>query len=208
MKKAVFTVFTVFLLIFPQILQGNSELTAAGGKTHAIILMLQVAIYFIILFSLAIVFSVQYLRNRKKNYTTSATLKPKKRDISDKTETQILPKKQQPVSLWIRVPLLILISIIFCALKPFLEVFSRILAKVLSGGIREIHATYYAIFMCVFYFFCWKVLSRIYKMKSEIPSTSGDPKMEKTAFIKEKEKEENAWQTKPQDQWNQTDHQN
>ena len=29
MKKAVFTVFTVFLLIFPPILQGNTELTAA-----------------------------------------------------------------------------------------------------------------------------------------------------------------------------------
>ena len=165
MKKATFSVFTVFLLIFPQILQGNSELTAAGGKTCATSWNIMVAIYFIILFLLAIVFPVLYLRNKKKNYTTSATLKPTNREMSDKTETQIPPKKQQPVSLWIRVPLLILISIIFCALKPFLEVFSRILAAALSGGVREIYLSFYGIFIGVFYFFCWKALSGIYKMK-------------------------------------------
>jgi cell division protein FtsL len=95
MKKAVFIVFTVFLLIFPQILQGNSELTAAGGETYVTSVDIVVEILFIILFLLAIVFSVQYLRNKQKNYTMPATLKPTNPKILDKTETEINENKKE-----------------------------------------------------------------------------------------------------------------
>ena len=203
MKKAVFIAFTAFLFLFVQSVQGDSELTAEEAMKFqewniAINSLYQDAAYRAIREDNPFILIP---KERIKEANMVLKINPHNKSTSD-FESEVAKKavlvqyfaKERKERLENCVMNFDKISAEFCRENGIPNTIHSMYAKVkeimrLKKEEKE-ETLYIASIIAVFFF-----LSICFMVKMGIDENK-------------KEKEKNAWQTKPQEQWNQTDHQN